>query len=259
MVNQLDPQVLESWKDVFPNLTFDEPTHVYHVNGVVLPSVSTVVKHFYDEFDLENISKRYAKKHGFRVKDVKDCWKGNSEIASTRGTFVHEFSESYAKWKWYGIGKRPKVTCKQCLGALQFWESLPPHIYPVGLEVQMYSEYYGFTGTGDNFLINSLTGDYIWSDWKTNESLFSDYPQKPLKILPKELGLVQDNLGKYTVQLNLYRILMEDAGFPPTSGVITWLREQEDKKLYKNFKVQDIRSYLREFLETKKHTLEIYK
>lgn len=254
MINKLDPDYLEVWKDAYPGLEFEEKTHTYTVDGEILPSVSTLLKNFYDEFNTEFVAKAYAKKHGFRVKDVKDAWAGKSRISTDRGTLVHLFAEDYAKWKWYGIGKRPKVTCKQTLGALQFLESLPEYIYPIGLEVQMYSKYYGFTGTGDLLLENGKTDEVYWADFKSNESLTSDYKQKPLKIISPKHGLVQDSFGKYCVQLSLYGILLAEVGVDTTQRIIIHLRDNpETKKLYTTHRCPDLRDELRPWLEQNKY------
>lgn len=238
---------LDELKKHFPGLEFDEPTHTYHVDGVKYPSVSGLLKNFYVPFDTENVAIGYARKHGFFTQDVLDAWEGNSTIATDRGTIVHLFGEDYVKWKYFGIGERPIVGCKQCLGVVQFWNSLPTYIIPVALEIQMYSKKYGYCGTADILLYNTKTKEYYIADYKTNKELTSQYDQSGLLFIKSSHGLVQDNFGKYTLQFSFYQILLEDVGINVTRRILIWLQEQPDKKLYKTFRTIDLTSEIREW------------
>ena len=223
----------------FSDITFDEGPHIYTLDGKAIPSVSTILKRFYDEFDTENISLGYANKWGFHQEDVKDAWRGNALIATTHGTKVHLFGESYAKWKYFHIGDRPQVTCRQCLGIVQFYNNLPDYIYPVNLELQMYNRKWWYSGTCDILLYNGRDDYYILGDYKTNGELEDTKFRKPMKLIPPELGLYQDNLGKYSLQLTLYGMLLASVGIDVRYRCIVWLKEQGDGQLHKNIFTKD--------------------
>lgn len=242
---------MDSLKENFQSLEFDEETHTYWVDGEVYPSVSSLISNFYKPFNFEGVAQGYARKHGFGVDEVKQAWKGKNKRSTDVGSAVHKFSEDYAYYRYFGVGDKPSVVDKQGLGVVQYYNDLPDYIEVVDLELQMYSKSYRYCGTADKVFFNHKTGYYIISDWKTNESLTSDYNKTPMLHLPQELGILQDNFGKYTIQLSFYQILLEDIGVDVGSRVLVWLQEQEDKKLYKAYRTQDVTTHLRQWLESR--------
>jgi hypothetical protein len=80
-------------------LTFVEDTHTYYmkdVDGVVkntFPSVSKVIKYFYDEFDSEGISLRKAQGDLEVQKQLLDEWAAAGEYATNMGSRVHYLLE----------------------------------------------------------------------------------------------------------------------------------------------------------------------
>lgn len=76
-------------------LTFVEDTHTYYMkdtDGVVkdtFPSVSSVIKHFYDEFDSEGISLKKANGDLEVQKQLLDEWAAAGDYATNMGSRVH--------------------------------------------------------------------------------------------------------------------------------------------------------------------------
>lgn len=238
----------------FELLKFDEESHTYTVNGELLPSVSGVKMEFFDEFDKE-ILPRYAAKMGFEEDDVNSAWEGEANIGTSNGHSVHLFGENYALWKYWGIGERPKPTCKKCLGIIEFWNDMPDRYFPIFLELQMYSLLFGYAGTADIICYDLKTGNLVIMDYKTNKSLFSDFNKR---ILFLKVLLNQDDFSQYVIQFNLYQILLEEIGFKVSNRVLIWLSEQprdeetRKKKLYKAYKTIDCSKDLREYYASKK-------
>jgi hypothetical protein len=81
------------------DLTFVEDTHTYYmkdVDGVVrddYPSVSSVIKYFYDEFDSEGISLRKAQGDLEVQQQLLDEWKAAGDYATNMGSRVHYLLE----------------------------------------------------------------------------------------------------------------------------------------------------------------------
>ena len=74
---------------------FDESIHTYYWNGSkVETSVTSFISKYFEEFDLEGISKRYADKHGLLQEDVKKQWKDKGDISSLSGTIIHAYLEN---------------------------------------------------------------------------------------------------------------------------------------------------------------------
>lgn len=243
-------------REPFKKISFIEDTHTYSIAGDdrKIKSVSSLLKYFYDEFDSEGVSVGYASSRGFKQSDVLKAWEGEGTIATTHGSKVHLYGEDYLNWYWLGIGEEPEVFDKQSLGVQDFFNNLPDYLIPVASELQMYSPKYWYCGTTDLVFFNKKAGKIYLGDFKTNNSLTSKYDKTPLKIIDQSHGLLQNNLGKYCLQLNFYRLLLEEQGFKVQGSVIVHLKEdQKNKKLYCTHKVPDLRQELIEWLETGEH------
>ena len=244
-------------KDPFKKLRFEEQQHKYWVEGDDRPikSVSTHLKHFYDEFQTDIIAPKYAKSRGLDLDDVRNAWTGEGDIANAHGTKVHLVGEDYVRWKFFQECERPEVFDKQSLSCLEFINSLPDYLVPVATELQMYSEEHWLCGTSDLVLFNTKTKKYHIADWKTNKSLFDVNNKKPyLKVFGKKYNLRQDNLGKYNIQLNFYRFFLMEKGFNMGQSIIIHLQEdKENKKLFTTHKVVTIEEDMKDWLSTKVH------
>lgn len=248
-------ELVAIWDDLksnFNELYFDEKEHKYYISGERYPSVTGIISAFYEKFDTENEAKKYSEKRNFTYDDIISAWNGEGLIATTKGTRVHLFGESYVKWKYFNIGEKPLASCKQCLGVIEYWNDLPSYLIPVALELQMYSKKYRYSGTCDILLYNTLTNTFVLADYKTNKELFDQnkaFPSKEMLIIDKKHGLTQNNFGKYTLQLSLYQILLEEIGLPVSSRMIVWLNQQDDGKLHQTYRTKDITKDLRSWLE----------
>lgn len=235
----------------FPNVEFFEEEHKYVIDGdIVFPSVSTFVKDFYKEFDKEGISKRYSDSRGFSQEDVLNAWEGNAKLSTDNGSDVHLFAEDYAYYRYFDVGDRPHVTCIKCLGVIDFYNSLPPHIVPVALELVMYLKQFGIVGTTDIVLFNIETKTFIIADFKTNETLFETGFDNdlPLKIIPESEGLTQNNFGKYSVQVNLYQYMFEKGtGYEVSDRWIVHLTK--GKKLFAIHQAKDLQKHIEKYLK----------
>lgn len=252
----LDEKLLKVRQDIlekFSDLVFNEEKHTYFVGSRQYPSVSGILKNFSEPFD-PNAARRYAEKNGFDESQVKLAWSGEGDIANANGHRVHLFGEEYVNWKYLGIGDKPVVSCKQSLGALQFWNRLPNRFYPIFTELRMYNEKLGYAGTADILCYDLKTDKLVIMDYKTNKSIINEYSSPLLNIDP-EYNLKQDNFGKYTLQFNLYQILLEELGYQVSGRILIWLREQEKNKedgtanLYKTMQTLDVTTSLRTYFE----------
>lgn len=254
IINKKTLELREKLLTTFSKLEFNEEEHKYTLNGKVLPSVSSLLSNFYVPFDTISEAERYADRRNFLNKDVADAWQGENKIATDKGHKVHTFAEDYANWRYWGIGEKPKVSCKQCLGVIDFYNSLPEHVIPIVLELRMYDEELGYAGTADIILYDTNIEKIYLADWKSNKTIQEKgFPQKPLLHLPKELGLTQDNFGKYSLQFSFYQLVLERAGFPIANRVLIWLADdKENKKLFVKMPTKNLTSYLLNLIETKK-------
>ena len=122
----------------------------------------------------------------------------------------------------------------------RFYDNLPEHIIIVSKELRMYHKKYQYAGTADLILYNTLTGNIIIADFKTNEDLYKSFNNlvSPFEFLPDTA------FNKYQLQLNYYQLMLEQTGLEVESRVIIWLKENEYKEIYCN----DFRTELLECL-----------
>lgn len=109
----------------FPELTFEEERHLYYLNGLEVPSVTTLMKplssDFYSTVDPEVLNK-----------------------AAKRGTAIHNAVENYAK---FGIEDIPPVYAGYFAGFREWWDSRKPEV--LATETKVYHKILRYAGTVD--------------------------------------------------------------------------------------------------------------
>ena len=97
---------------------------------------------------------------------------------------------------------------------------------------------YWYDGNGD-----SDKAGFVVFDYKTNSNLQDDYNrQHGIMLLPPFNNLYQESLGEYTIQLNLYSLMLEDIGLKVIDRKVIWLK---DNGTYEKISVPDISQLLR--------------
>ena len=91
-----------------------------------------------------------------------------------------------------------------------------------------------------------LSDGLIVGDWKTNETFKTDadFKGRYNKMLYPFEDLWQNELNTYSIQVSLYRLLLEEAGIETKEGFICWIGPEETKL----FKALDLRDRLKEYL-----------
>lgn len=215
-------QIIEFFKD----LTFEEEGHRYHVNGVPIKcSVSDKIKDFYIPFDRKNKSLITASRTGVSQTEVLKGWDFKKDISIVKGKKAHLFGELYP----FNRELRPQSPFD--IAIMKFWGELPSHVVPIITEAKMYHKEQLYAGTADGILFNTLTGNYIIIDYKTNLDLFKNY--KGQKMLGPFSHLLDNPFNKYQLQLSYYQILLEQIeDISVSSRKLIWLRPDGNYQLY---------------------------
>jgi len=222
--------------DFFNDLSFDEPSHIYHWKGIQVPiSVSGKIKEFVKEVDFIAISKKVAEKEGTTPEKVQKRWEHKKRKACRKGTEVHLFGELYP----FNRHLIPSNGYEEAV--VRFWNDIPDYIVPVVMELQMYHKEFDFAGTSDILLYDTRNDTYIIADYKTNEDLFKNFRGKTL-ISPFE-HLLDNNFNKYQLQLSFYQILFEQLGLKVSKRKLIWLRPSGTYTMY------DTKDYTKELVE----------
>lgn len=270
VVTQIRHKILEEFKD----LKFYEEGHIYTLNGVNVPSVSSITHRFEDHFDENAQAEAYAQKHGETKEHWLDVWHQNSFKATTLGTRVHAYGESLGWVK----GGHPELIVPEILpqyhkekgwlvpihkkeeAIVKFMDDLPSCYHLVLNEARVYSgknpnkelnpkeQYCGtfdmlyyYDGEGDE----SKAGLVIF-DYKTNKSLTKEYSRSTNKMMyPPFDNLYQESLGNYSIQLSCYQIPLEDIGLKVLGRRLIWLK---DDGTYEKVETPDLTKQLRNIL-----------
>ena len=211
-------------------LTFVEDTHTYYMKdetGVIrsdYPSVSKVIKYFYDEFDSEGISLRKAQGDLEVQKQLLDEWKAAGDYATNMGSRVHYLLEKKSL-EIFGIEKEVRQPVFDCdftqilkgdsmiVSGIKFLETMKDRgALLLDTEMVLGSPELGYVGQPDKMWLienkDKTEVGLICTDYKTNkpknfeETHFTTRMKYPFQKHPNNA------LGHYFTQLPFYGKLL---------------------------------------------------
>lgn len=129
----------------FPELRFEDKSHIYTLGGQLLPSVTTVMKPL-DEALYRGIDESVM------------------QMAAERGTAIHNAAENFAL---YGIEDIEPRYAGYFEAFLKFWEEQSPE--PLATESRVYHKFLRYAGTAD--LPCVIDGKKVLIDYKTSATV----------------------------------------------------------------------------------------
>jgi len=218
-------QILEDKRKEL-ELTFIEDTHTYYMkdlNGEVrtnFPSVSKVLKKFYEEFDAEGIAHNKAKGDVKEKERLLAEWKAAGDYSTNMGSRVHymlekKLIEDYGNYKEV---RQPIFECDftQILKGDSMIHAGTKYLKLMNerntelldTEIVLGHPELGYTGQPDKVWIvenKQKTGfGLLITDWKTNKPK-NFMPNQFTKKMKYPFGEIDDTaLGHYYLQLPLY-------------------------------------------------------
>ena len=215
-MNNLD--MLLMW-EVFNGYLFVESSHKYYYNDIpVKYSVTQFINRFFEPFDSETISKRYAEKHGLNQQDVLNEWKRKADISATAGTIIHSHMENLKRGKILNfdystadklnlhkeVEERVNVLLPQ---AEAFHKDTLNRLFPIKLEYTVGIENY-IAGNIDLLCWNEKTQQVqIW-DYKSVKCLnINPLPWSKNCYYPFD-KYKDTNYLHYSIQLNIYKQIL---------------------------------------------------
>lgn len=226
----------------FGHIEFNEEAHIYTMNGTNPPSVSSILKKYYEPFDEEYWSNRKAQELGVPVEDILKQWKDKNLLATETGSKIHYELECYACSKYLPFKEVKELTINNryvdedrvkklvSLG-MQWLDSMIDRGYLLfDTELIMGSDKYGYVGTAD--LIFWKDGCFHIYDWKTNNKEINGRVYR--QLLPPYQHLGDTTLNHYKLQLNYYALLLSQVHTVnqlgivhlTNNGVVTYLAEK---------------------------------
>lgn len=182
-------------------LIFDEENHIYTVDNQKYVSVTQNISRFFEPFNMERISLRYALKNNLNQNDVIQMWKDRGKEAADFGTLVHKFIEC----KLLKI-KTPKPKTekeKVYFNHIVKWiKCFLKYYRVVDVEKIVFSPEFRLAGMIDAIFQNKKTGKYLFLDWKTSKKI--EFENKWHDCI-NGLGEFQaSSFNKFSFQLNSY-------------------------------------------------------
>lgn len=191
-------------------IKFYSEEHVYTIDGVPVPSASTIISRFFPQFDAvgkaSNLSSRNPL-YGLPVNEIVKTWKNRGIEAANKGTFLHEQIENYYLQQPY----------EETEEFYQFLNFVKDHnnLKPYRSEWRIFDETHNIAGTID-LLVENNDGSYDIYDWKRSKKVVNPYNGQVIKEDTWGnigIGILQHiddtSYNRYELQQNLYRQILE--------------------------------------------------
>jgi len=237
--------------------TFNEKQHKYHYRGKELISVTTFYSRFYKKFDTEYWADYKAKELDVPIEVIKEDWKNKADLGTTVGSIVHKWIEDFLNNKNpeipkldYDIGPYSINEINNLIDLrIKKWQKIYyeklSKMTPIAQELRIWSLKYSLAGTIDTLFW--YKDKLIVGDWKTNKAFTTDddYCYDMLKF-PFE-DQKDNNLNRFSIQVSLYRLMLEDHGIETGPSFICWVPRDETEAKF--FRAKDYRNILKNYLD----------
>ena len=192
---------------IHSKIKFNPGNHIYTHNGRRLPSVTGVVKSIVPPFDSEVNASRVAEREGKPVSAVLEEWKAKGSAAMDKGKIVHAAIEAAVK----GVDNKPTCCLPEFVAWLAWWGKAGTSLEARGTELIIGDLELGVAGTLDSLMFSRKTSALHVFDWKTGGKFESDNPWNRF-LLPPFDDVLDDELHRYSLQVSLYRLILERDG-----------------------------------------------
>lgn len=207
------------------NLQFEEENHIYTMNGRSdYPSVSKVIKKFYDEFPAEQVALNMSKGDVIKQQKLLEDWRMAGEYSTNLGSRVHFFLEKKLVGMYgnYKDLRQPIFDCdlEQIIksdgmisGGYEYLKLMKERDC-VLLDTEMVLGHpdLGYTGQPDKIWLtkNKSGSDFglLITDWKTNQIKNFQVKEYTKKMNHPFDEYPNNALGHYYLQLPLYGKLL---------------------------------------------------
>lgn len=249
-------EVMEEQKEKL-GLRFIEDTHTYYMkdkNGMVRddwPSVSKILKNFYEAFPAEDIAYKMAQGDELRMQEILQEWKNKGTYATNVGSRTHFYLEKNLVDKNgnYKDVREPIFECdleqelksNSMIKAGDKFIKLMEERGAVLLDTEMVLGHpeLGYTGQPDKvwLIMNAKQDGYglVITDWKTNKEKNFRTNKFTKPLLPPFQEYPDTALGHYYLQLPFYARLLtkmlegtEFENLRLLGGIIVLLKENSD-------------------------------
>lgn len=225
--------------EAFKDIQFDVFTHSYTLDNVSFISVSNLLSRFYNKFD-KAIAINIAKKRGITVDELLSEWDEKKNESIKKGNSIHSFAEELFNKNVCTITTNDEYFDYK-IGVCKYYKDIMNTNIFLGSEVKIFSKTYKYAGTIDLLLYNKDVNGIIVLDFKTNNDLFKTY--NSMMLYPFD-NYYDNNFNKYQIQLNLYKIALEEIGLNIVSCQLVHILPYD----YKVYQIEDLTNTLKNYL-----------
>ena len=217
----------------FDHIQFDPAAHRYTANGAELTGVTRYLQQFQKPFDKENIAARIAERENRPVAEILKEWEAKGKSGMALGSRVHEHIEAKLRGKAIEddpfLAQNGKSDVPEIEAFNTYWNRVQATMIPEKIEFVIGSAALGLAGTVDCLVSSPKTKQFHLVDWKTGK--FDTY-NKFEYLLPPFDDQTASKLNIYSLQLSLYRLILEQAGLTLGDSYIVHL-SREGAQTYK--------------------------
>ena len=245
------------------HISFDEGPHIYTVRGEKgYTSVTTWNHQHFSKFDSTKIIKNIIKSqkmkdpaykyYGMTAQDIIQSWDTNRDNAARAGTQTHFNVECYYN----------KMEVNDDSIEYKYFQQFArdhPHLEAYRTEWCVFYEEVKISGSIDMVFKNTNTGEYVIYDWKRSKGIEYESYDGKTAITPCISHLPDSNFWHYSLQLNVYRKILQDKyGLAITELALVVLHPDNQSKTYEVVKVpildkemDDLWAYRKQELQSK--------
>ena len=189
------------------NIFLEKENHIYQLNddpNFEFKSVTTFVGDFFEKFDAQGVATKLTKTHPkykhLTIDELLGQWKKKAEY----GTFVHEEIEYY-------INDKTPPTDDRSIRAIKWLQGYRIQSnYQLHSEKIIYSKELNLAGTIDLLMYDKKSNSYIIVDWKTSSKIDTSGFRHKTGNHDITRNLEDCNYNHYSLQLSLYRYILEN-------------------------------------------------
>ena len=225
-----------------------EPEHKYILKSdpdLNFTSVTSITSKYFSPFDKDAIAKKLVETNMKYVGMTTDELIAQWDEARDFGNLVHNNIESYINNKNY----KDISEVRHAIKWMNKFKNLSEFVfYP---EVIIYSEELGIAGSIDVLAKDTKNDTYIIIDWKTSKSISKSSFGGRMGIHPITSHLMDCKYVHYSMQLSLYRYLIEEFyGIKVSNLLIAHLKDNECKPIVADYYHKEVLDMVNEHRKT---------
>jgi hypothetical protein len=234
----------------FSKIVYDDRQHSYAINGKPLISATTLINYVVPEFDKETVSQRSAQKRGISQAEILREWEQSGEIARDKGTRLHQYVEDVMAGRFDPVLASVNWRFPEMDAFDEAWKAMRSNLKAkvARQEWTIGDEELGVAGRLDTTLAlqpPSLEPFFSVWDWKTGKM---DVENRFAFMLPPFQDYEDSKFNRYSVQLSLYRLILE-RNKPSMKLGDSYILHLRDDGSYHLHRAHDFREILTDWLK----------